>query len=239
MFRSGCANVSTGQATTRSEPRRDRSRRRPAGSGRSLPVRREGFTLIEMAVVLVLLTVVFGSLVSMLLHSHVFSAEFTREGVVEETGWRISARLRDELFRIDADSLLPVVIDNTNYIEFLEVVGVNGVSGNPILSRYVVIGWHVVKTELMNGQDDNGDGRIDEGYISRLERNKTNPGGSYPGPGQWKTTGDRTLTPLAGNILGLRFNSTVGGLSFSVDVGLVNSDGSVTMETFTQQISFR
>ena len=192
-----------------------------------------------MAVVLVLLTVVFGSLVSMLSHSHVFSAEFTREGVVEETGWRILARLGDELFKIDPDSLLPIVIDNNNYIEFLEVLGINSISGNPILSDYVVIGWHVVKTELMNGQDDNGDGRIDEGYISRLERNKTNPGGNYPGPGQWKTEDQRTLTPLAGNIVVLRFNSTVGGLSFSVDVGLVDDEGVVTQETFTRQISFR
>ena len=44
---------------------------------------------------------------------------------------------------------------------------------------------------------------------------------------------------MAGNILGLRFNSTVGGISYSVDIGLVDADGNVTQETFTQQISFR
>ncbi len=56
---------------------------------------------------------------------------------------------------------------------------------------------------------------------------------------QWKSVGLRTVTPLSGNIIGVRFNSTVGGISYSVDVGLVDDEGNVTRETFTQQISFR
>ena len=229
--------LSNGQVTTSSESLRDRSRRRIAG--RSLPDRREGFTLIETAVVLVLLSVVLGGLFTVLFDSYVFSAEFTREGVVEETGWRISARLVDELSNMDSTSLLPIVIDNSNYIEFREVVDIDGVTGSPILGNYIVIGWELEPGETLNGLDDDGDGRIDEGYVSRLDKGNTTPYGGYPVPGQWKTAGLRTLVQLAGNVLGLRFNSTVGGLSYSVDVGLVDADGVVTQKTFTRRIAFR
>ncbi len=230
--------LSTGQVTTSSGSRRDRSRRRIAGSGRSLPVRREGFTLIETALVLVLLSVVLGSLVMVLFHSQVFSAEFTRQGVIEETGWRISTRLGDELFNMDSASLLPFVIDNSVYIQFREVVDID-VAGNAVLGDFIVIGWQAEPGETLNGLDDDGDGRIDEGYVSRLDKGNTVPYGGYPVASQWQTQGQSTLTQLAGNILGLRFSSTLGGLSYSVDVGLVNADGTVTQTTFTRQITFR
>lgn len=189
--------------------------------------------------VLVLLTIVFGSLTNMLLHSQIFSVEFTRQGVVEETGWRISARLGEDLYRIDVTTLLPIVIDNNSYIEFREVESIDVATGNPILGDYILIGWQAGPGETLNGLDDNGDGRIDEGFVSRIDRNKKTPFGAYPALGQWKSVGQRRVTQLAGNIIGVRFSSTGSGISYSVDVGLVDSDGNVVQKTFTQRISFR
>lgn len=199
------------------------------------------------------MAIVFGSLGEVLFHAHVFSAEFTQEGVIEETGWRVSARMAEELHRIYPNSLLPIVIDNSNYIQFQEAVGFDVVTATPLLSNIIVLGWQMGPGEVLDGLDNNGNGRIDEGFVATFEKDNKTPFPGRPAPGQWKGKDGywegagktkvwvppKPLIQFAGNILAVRFNSTVGGISYSVDVGLIDADGNVTQKTFTQEISFR
>lgn len=196
--------------------------------------RRGGFSLLETAVVIVVLGVVMGGVTSFLLRSKIFSDEFIREGVVEETGWRATNRLTDEMYAVDINTLLPSIITDSAYIEFREVIGFT--AGVPDLGNTIIIGWEPAQGESLNGSDDNGDGRIDEGFISRLDTGSTNVLGTYP---DWSAYPGGNMIRLAGNVLGLRFNTITGGISYSVDIGLVDREGNVVQDTFTQQVAFR
>ena len=44
---------------------------------------------------------------------------------------------------------------------------------------------------------------------------------------------------LAMDVKGLRFNGAANGVSFSADVGVIDSDGQLVQRTFTQEVTFR
>ncbi|MCZ6795080.1 MAG: hypothetical protein O7J95_15865 [Planctomycetota bacterium] len=74
--------------------------------------------------------------------------------------------------------------------------------------------------ETANGADDNGDGRVDEGYITH-------------------TIGGGQAVQMVGDVLGLRFNSVPGGISVEVDIGVVDRDGHLFEKTFSRSAIFR
>ena len=60
----------------------------------------------------------------------------------------------------------------------------------------------------------------DEGYLTYTE------GGNPP-------------IKISGKVLALSFEPLVGGIKFSVDVGVVNRDGVIVQRTFSEQIAYR
>ena len=115
-------------------------------------------------------------------------------------------------------SVLPLVLNDSEIVQFQRVTAF--VDGVVVLGPVITIEFQLVAGETANGVDDNGDGRIDEGQIVFTE------------------TGNPPRV-LAVNVVGLRFNSTADGLSFSTDFQLIDRDGRSIARTFTQEIGFR
>ena len=181
--------------------------------------RRQGFTLLEVTIVLAVLGVIFGGAMTVVLRSTISFDEQIRELAIDQFGWRTMDRLAEELRAADPTSILPAVIADSDMIQFQRITGYDTVSASKLLAPLTTIKFQLETGETANGQDDNGDGRADEGYLVY-----TQSGNSYR---------------LAGNILGVRFNTTAAGLSFAVDVGLADRDGIVQQRTFVQEISIR
>ena len=198
--------------------------------------RQEGVSLLEMAIVIVVLGIVMGGVTTAIFKSQVFSGDFTREGVIDETGWRVTARLGEEFYNIHPPSLLPLVITDSAYVEYREVIGFT--AGVPDLGNTIIVGWEpdTEGGELFDGTDNNGDGRVDEGYITRLDTGDTAVVGAYP---DWDGYAGGEKLRIAGNVIGFRLNNAPGGISYSTDVGLIDREGNLLMESFTEQIAFR
>ena len=180
----------------------------------------DGFTLLELALVMVILSVVLGGVAGVVFRTNLFSGDYSREMVINQTAWRLMDRLSDEIRGADPSSVNPLAMDDSNWISFRQVEGY--ASGALVLSSVLTYSYQVVPGETLNGADDNGDGRIDEGVI--------NYGDASPPP---------TTIGIAGNILGLRFNDIANGIEFSVDIGLVDRDGNLVSKTFTRKVTFR
>ena len=127
-----------------------------------------GFALIEMAVVMVVLAVVLGSVWSALLHTDLFSAQRTRELVVTQMGWKIMDRL-EELQGAVSASVSPVVLEDSDWISFRKVESHS--EAGPVLSEPITFAYRVESGEALNGIDDDGDGRVDEGVIEYTSGN--------------------------------------------------------------------
>ena len=84
------------------------------------------------------------------------------------------------------------------------------------------IEFELATGETDDGTDENGDGRIDEGFITITEA-----GG--------------TPIVIAEEILGLRFNRSLVGVAidFDVDLAVLDRDGNLLQRTFSQTVSQR
>ena len=186
------------------------------------PRDRDGFTLIEMALVLVVWGVVLGAVGSVMMSSDLFSGDYTRQLVLNQTGWRMLDRLGDEIQSAqsaDPNTVTPLLMVDSSWITFQKVEGYSG--GAPVLSDPITIAYKAVTGETFNQSDDNGDGRADEGVIEY-------------------TSGDPAVTiEIAGNVTDLRFNPITNGIEFSIDVALVDEAGDEMIKTFTQKVTFR
>ncbi len=183
-------------------------------------LRREwsGFTLIELAIVIVVLAVVLGSVWGALLSAEVFSGNYARELVVNQTGGRILDRL-EEIQGAHPATVNPLVMVDSDWIVFQTVIRYE--EGGTVLSDAITIAYRVETGEALNGVDDNGDGRIDEGVIEY-------------------TAGNPPVTvQIARDVLGLRFNPTTKGVECAVDVGVVDREGNLLSRTFTEKVTFR
>ena len=107
---------------------------------------------------------------------------------------------------------------NSSQIQFQRVVGYKDKA--PVLGPVMTLGFQLAPGEAANGKDDNKDGRIDEGFIV------------------YTIAGGPPIA-FAGNVMAVRFTSTPFGMSFSVDVAVVDRDGLVIQKTFSQQVSYR
>ncbi len=201
--------------------------RRPAGhSPAGSPIHRRdattaesGITLIEVTITVALLGIVIAGAMSFWVRSQDAFNEQVRRSVVNEIGQRALARLAEEVVLADSASLLPIVITNSEFIQFSKVIGLE--NGLPVYSPTVTLQRQPEAGETLgNGIDDNLDGRIDEGYIVYSEAGTT--------PIQ-----------LVGDILDLRFTGLTNGISVTVTAGKVADDGTVETQDFTRVIAFR
>ena len=180
--------------------------------------RREGFTLLEVLIVAGLLTVTLGSAMNVWFHSQAAFTDSVRQNVVGDTGQRLLMRLGAELMEAEPTVLLPLAIVDSDFVQFQKVEGYD--AGAKVLGPVITLGFQLEAGETANGVDDNGDGRADEGYVTYTEQ------------------GNPTIR-IGGNVLGLRFNGMPNGITFSVDVGIVDRDGQLVQDTFTRIVAFR
>lgn len=180
---------------------------------------RDGFTLLEMVIVMAIMSVLLGAVGSVMTSTDLFSGDYTRNLVQNQTGWRMLDRISEEIQMADPTSVTPAVMVNSNWITFRTVLGYS--SGAPVLSDPITFAYTIATGETFNQADDNGDGRADEGVVNY-------------------TSDDPAVTiEIAGNVTDLRFNPITNGIEFSIDVALVAEAGDEMLKTFTQKVTFR
>ena len=182
------------------------------------PDRRQGFTLLEVAVATALTSLMIGGVSTAIFLAQVGLAGEINEYVFEQSGRRVATRLSQELMGASGGSVLPLVSTNGNYIQYKEVTGYAG--GVVQLGPLKTIELQLYPGEQANGLDDNGDGRIDESFLTIKE-------------------GTGTPVEISGDVLGLRITYTAGGVIFAVDLGRTDRDGVLTQITVSERVTFR
>ena len=186
--------------------------------GAKMSVRREGFTLLEVLMAAFLAVLVLGSVVIIVFHSQLFMEEQMDHFNISMTGRKVMTRLSDDLRVAKPDTVVPILMDASKYVQFQKVVGHTGEGA--LLSPVTTISLEAAPGEELNGVDDNNDGRVDEAFITYTE--------SGTAPFQ-----------IGGNVLGLRFTSLNSGIFIEVEVGLVGRDGNLVRETFSRRVTYR
>lgn len=189
-----------------------------SGSPAAPPRRTAGFTLLEMIVAIALMAILVGSVGFLMLRTQNLSSELMTQLRVNDTCVRIMSRMRRELQGVEPTTVLPLILDDSPTVQFQTVTGYD--AGVVEMGPVITIGFQLAAGEADNGTDDNGDGRADEGGIVYV------------------VAGQPPIV-LSEDILGLRFNQTANGLSFTADVGVLNRDGLLVTETITQSVAFR
>ncbi len=191
--------------------------------------REDGFSLVEMAIVTVILTVVLGSMVTVVFHSDAFSEEYTQQLVIDQAGRRVMERLVEDLRVADPTTLAPPII--SDYVEFQKVTGY--VNGAQVLGPVITISRTAV-AEAEKSPKNQGlkqmlepDGSVSQNYVAYDEGFLT-----------YTESGQEPLN-VVGKVLALRFEPLVGSIKISVDIGLVNRDGYIVQKTFSEQVAYR
>lgn len=182
--------------------------------------RREGFTLLELVISMALVVVILGGALNLVLKSTLALEQEAREFTLDQTGWRAIDRIAEDLAGAASMTILPVVIADSDWLQYQKITGYDEVSGTPLLGPVTTIDVRPMAGETANGVDDNADGRVDEGFLTIT------------------VTGNDPVQ-IAGNVVGLRFNSTVNGVTFDVDIGILDRDGNVQQRTFTRELRVR
>jgi type II secretory pathway pseudopilin PulG len=183
---------------------------RPAGDSR-------GFTLLELVIVASVVMLVVGGATVVVLHLQRSFDDLMRNAAVRQAGESIVQRLSEELPAADPDSVLPLVLAASDTITWSPVIGHDGTDF--VVGPAVQIQHEAAFGETKNDLDDNGDGRVDEGFLTY-------------------TVGG-TKTDLAGNIVGARFSAETNGVSFEIDVAVSDREGGTIARTFARRIAFR
>ena len=177
-----------------------------------------GFTILEIAVTMAVLSLVVAGSMTLVLRIQLSYQEELQQYALDQTGRRTLDRLGEEIRGASLSTIVPAVLTDSPTIQFQRVIGYAG--GAVQFGPAITIQHQPEPGETINGLDDDGDGRTDEGFLVYSED------GSTP-------------FNVAGNVTGMRFNSTPLGVSFSVDIALLGRDSQVLLRTFTEQISFR
>ena len=183
-------------------------------------LRQDGFTLLEVTISFLVFSVLFGGALTLVFRSTISFDDQIRQFSIDQFGWRVTERIAEDLRGIDPDTLLPALIADSPKIQYQKTQGYDLAAGTAILGPVTTISVELATGESANGVDDNGDGRVDEGFVAFQK-------------------GTGTPVRIAGNIMGLRFNKTTGGLSFAVDIGMTDRDGNLMMRTFMHEVTFR
>jgi len=176
-----------------------------------------GFTLLELTITASLMVAVGLSLMSVADSSSRFVSDEIARWRLNRRANRVVTRLQSELRNAAPETVLPVLMANSDYISYQPVEGY--ALGAQKLGEEVTFEFVLVKSEQPNGHDDNGDGLVDEGVVTRTE--------------------GKDAVEIGGGVIGLRFNPTSGGVEFAVDVAIVDQNDEVMTRTITQRVSFR
>jgi prepilin-type N-terminal cleavage/methylation domain-containing protein len=129
--------------------------------------RASGYTLLELLVTLVLLSVVLGGVFQATERGMDLFRQNSVRGEVNARAGRLIQRVTKELLAVDASTLVPDLIPpavgpypGSNTLDFRAAESWAGivVTGPPMR-----IAWELEAGELQNDQDDDGDGLVDEG----------------------------------------------------------------------------
>ena len=186
--------------------------------GQRRVIRQKGLTLLELAVGVALLTVVIGVPIVLLARTQQHLADELDIAAASQSVRKTLDRLQDELLAAEPDSLKPMVIDNAISITYSRV---EAFDGQQQLSEPRAVFHQLALGETRNGKDDNGDGRIDEGWVI-LKETPSSPGHA-----------------IAADVTDLRFTAVNGGLDVLVQVSVSLDDGTVVQRSAERQISFR
>ncbi len=192
-----------------------RERRRQAGF---VTDREGGFTLLEITVGMLVLSLVLGGVCGLALGTYRLFSNQMSHVYLEQTGARLMDRLTAELRSAYPPSITPVAIAGSTWIRYQQVTGyAGGVLG---LGPFATLRFELAPNETDNDVDDNGDGLADDGFLTYT-----------PDAG--------ATSRIAGNVLAVRFDSTPAGLLLSADVALVDYRGDLVQRTYTREICFR
>lgn len=189
---------------------------RVRGSGQRR--RQIGLTLVETLLGMAIMAIAGGGATILVLRSQGLMVEIDRLQRVDETGLRALQRIAGELQTIDPASLQPFALTEARTCSYQPVV--HYVAGAPVLGARTSLGWIPVPGETIDGTDENGDGRVDEGRLVL------------------QVTGQPEVV-LAENVLGLALTSANRGVDISLSIGIVNRSGELLQRTFSQRVTFR
>ena len=183
--------------------------------------RQNGFTLLELAAASVLVVVMLGATWNLMSRSQIFFDDQAQRLEVEVTGRRVLGYLTEELRVASSGSVLPAVLANSPTLQFQRVIGIDTANDSaPILGPVNTVEFALAPGENADAVDENGDGRADEGSLRH-------------------TIDCQPARVVSENILGVRFSSTARGVEIAVDVGVVDRNGLLIQQTFTEHVRFR
>jgi prepilin-type N-terminal cleavage/methylation domain-containing protein len=180
--------------------------------------RQRGFTILEVTITVTMVAVMLGAASIVVLKSENYLAEQIQQLLLDQTGRNVMNRLSEEIRQAYPPSVLPVLIANSNSLQFQKVTGYAG--GAPVLGATVTLGFELAPYELANGKDDNGDGRIDEGFVTYME------------------LGNAAIQ-IGANVLDLRFSAKGNGVAVTADVAVSDRQGGTVRRTFAQTVAYR
>jgi type II secretory pathway pseudopilin PulG len=131
-----------------------------------MKTRNQGFALIEVAVTLGVIAVVFGSIVQVHRATVQTYSQTSAVALVQADAQRVLDRVTAELQNGGLGTLQPdPVINSTDNIVFQATTGVNTATGVINYGTPTRLSWVLDDGETANGADDNHNGLVDEGKL--------------------------------------------------------------------------
>jgi prepilin-type N-terminal cleavage/methylation domain-containing protein len=179
--------------------------------------RRGGFTMVELMIVTAVMLMVLGSVATIIHQSGRLFSDQVHRFSIDEAGRHLIDRVAEQLRGAETATFKPLALTNSPWVSFQQVI--DYVNGAPVLSPPVTLEIQLAPGEIKNGKDDNGDGRIDEGFLVATGL------GAAP-------------IRLSGNVMAATFNPITNGMAFTVTMG-VTDHGRLIQKTFYQEVFLR
>jgi len=179
--------------------------------------RRGGFTLFELMIATATMLIVLGGVVTIIHQSGKLFSDQVHRFSIDEAGRHLIDRVAEQLRGAETATFKPLALTNSPWVSFQRVVGY--ANGAPVLGPTVTLDVQPARGEIKNGKDDNGDGRIDEGFLVSTEQ------GVAP-------------IRLSGNVMAMTFNPITNGMAFTVTMS-VTDHGRLIQKTFYQEVFLR
>ena len=176
-------------------------------------------TLIEMAITASIIPLIFLVLVSLLLDSQGFFVGEMKRFAIDGRGRAVLTRIHQEMTRAYEPTLQPFAMSDSSFVTFQAPTGYDS-AGMPILGDLHTFRFVLDPSELADGIDNNGDGRIDEGSIEEV-------------------IGVQPPVVMAGDVVGFRVNRAGLAVELEVDIAMIGDDGLLITKTFLHTVTPR
>ncbi len=156
------------------------SARRAAGEG--------GFTLLEILIATVILTVVIGIAMSVMISSTRLEEIGSISSSLEGQSMRLLEEIAADLRQADQTTLTLTTTNMSSNLSFRRITGYNSITQtayrktNPIVYQVIYEGTGGSRPETNNGVDDNKNGLVDEGYVQKTTDFGTDENPATPAP---------------------------------------------------------